>query len=179
MLRRRIDEMSNEEYQGLMRRPGAEARERLIGGAARDDRDKLVRIMGDTDDAELPALLADLGGHDVDGIVRALDAADAERDRPSVIFAYTIKGWRLPFAGDALNHSALMTSEQMAALAEKLGVEWRRPVGRASRPTRQKAGCWRSEASCCGGRAGRLAQRSASASTARAATSAAGRGVGA
>ena len=121
-LRRRIDEMPNEEYQGLIRRSGAETRERLLAGAEVDYRDKLARSLRDVSDSALPGLLADLGGHDVDGIVRALDAADAERDRPSVIFAYTIKGWRLPFAGDPLNHSAMLSSEQVAALAEKLGV---------------------------------------------------------
>ena len=49
---------------------------------------------------------ADLGGHDPAELERAFRAADAETTRPTVIFAYTIKGWRLPFAGDSLNHSA-------------------------------------------------------------------------
>ena len=55
-LRRRIDEMPNEEYQGLIRRPGAEARERLLAGAAADYRDKLARTLRDVSDADLPTL---------------------------------------------------------------------------------------------------------------------------
>ena len=33
-----------------------------------------------------------------------------------MLFAYTIKGWGLPFAGDPLNHSALLTDDQIDAL---------------------------------------------------------------
>ena len=29
-------------------------------------------------------------------------------DRPSVVFAYTVKGWGLPIAGNPRNHSALL-----------------------------------------------------------------------
>ena len=42
--------------------------------------------------------------------------------------AYTVKGWGLPFAGDPLNHSQLLTQTQMDALREKFGIadgdEW-------------------------------------------------------
>ena len=42
-LRERIDDMENEEYQVLIRRPGPELRERLLEGAAADRRDDLAR----------------------------------------------------------------------------------------------------------------------------------------
>ncbi|MBX3029794.1 MAG: pyruvate dehydrogenase [Chloroflexi bacterium] len=122
-LRRRIDDMPNEEYQGLIRRSGAEIRSRVVDGADAADRDDLATALGDTDDGDLPRLLADLGGHDIESLVRVLDQADADRDRPSVVFAYTIKGWMLPFAGDPLNHSAMLTADQVAALAPALGVD--------------------------------------------------------
>ncbi len=123
VLRRRIDEMSNEEYQALLRIPGAEARDRLVGGAAADDRDALIGLTGDVDDAGLTALLADLGGHDHSSLARLLAMGDTEPDRPTVVFAYTIKGWKLPFAGDAANHAAIMSSDQVAALAPTLAVD--------------------------------------------------------
>jgi pyruvate dehydrogenase E1 component len=122
-LRRRIDDMPNEEYQALIRRPGAEMRARVVDGAAKADRDDLVRTLSATDDAGLPRLISDLGGHDIESLVRVLDAADAERDHPSVVFAYTIKGWMLPFAGDPLNHSAMLTADQIAELAPLLGAD--------------------------------------------------------
>jgi pyruvate dehydrogenase E1 component len=121
-LRERIDDMTNEEYQALIRLPGPDARERLVAEAPEEARDDLARVVGDVPDAGLTALLADLGGHDHAMLSRMLAAADADPGRPSVVFAYTIKGWRLPFAGDALNHSALMMAEQVRTLAPTLGA---------------------------------------------------------
>src|SRR5262245_63592271 len=69
-LRQRIDDMPNEEYQTLIRMPGATARERLLAGIPRKERDALVRALGPTSDEELPALLADLGGPPVHSLLR-------------------------------------------------------------------------------------------------------------
>jgi pyruvate dehydrogenase E1 component len=122
-LRQRIDDMDNEEYQVLIRRPGDDARVSLIEGAPPALRDALARVVADVPDAELPGLLADLGGHDLEALERALRDADRETGRPTVLFAYTIKGWRLPFAGDSINHSALLRAEQIEALAGPLGAD--------------------------------------------------------
>ena len=89
-LRRRIDDMANEEYQVLIRRPGAEARARTIDGAPAADRDD-AQALASLDDADVPAVLADLGGHDPETLLRTLATADADRSRPSVLFAYTVK----------------------------------------------------------------------------------------
>jgi pyruvate dehydrogenase E1 component len=121
VLRQRIDAMTNEEYQVLIRKDGTETRARLLDGVAAPDRDCLARSIADVPDDVLPGILADLGGHDVDEIVSALDAADGDPSRPSVIFAYTIKGWGLPFAGDTLNHSAHLSTEQIETLKRTLG----------------------------------------------------------
>jgi pyruvate dehydrogenase E1 component len=40
-----------------------------------------------------------------------------------VIFAYTIKAWSLPTEGHPANHSALLTAEQWAELAQALGAD--------------------------------------------------------
>lgn len=126
-LRRRIDAMPNEEYQVLIRLPGDELRRRLVDGAG-DDREALERVVAATPDAELPALIADLGGHDLADLLAAFAEADADPTRPAVLFAYTIKGWGLPIAGDALNHSALLSPRQLEQVREQLGVpageEW-------------------------------------------------------
>ena len=122
-LRERIDDMENEEYQILIRRPGAEALAALIEGAPATRRDVLARHVEDVPDGELTGLLADLGGHDQAELARVLRASDAETARPTVIFAYTIKGWRLPFAGDSLNHSAHLGVEQVEALCLALGAD--------------------------------------------------------
>jgi pyruvate dehydrogenase E1 component len=122
-LRRAIDDMPNEAYQSLIRRDGTEIRQRLLEGAPAADRDGLATVLAPVPDADLRATLADLGGHDIAALVNAFDAADADRSRPSVVFAYTIKGWGLPFAGDPMNHSAQLTTEQVDALGERLGID--------------------------------------------------------
>ena len=120
-VRRRIDEMSNEEYQALIRLPGEQLRSRLIGERA--DAAEIRRAVAEVPDEALPGLVADLAGHDLAELLAAFQAAGAVTDQPTVLFAYTIKGWGLPFAGDPLNHSALATPAQIEQLREKLGVE--------------------------------------------------------
>ena len=128
-LRRAIDEMSNEEYQTLIRLNGAALRPRLIRRDGVDNAD-IARAIKDIPDDELPGVLANLAGHDLGDLVAAIDDGLAPNDRPAVLFAYTIKGWGLPFAGDALNHSALLNPNQLDPLRERLGVpagqEWAR-----------------------------------------------------
>ncbi len=110
-LRERIDAMPNEEYQRLLRAEAPELRTRLeVGGLPEDD-------------LELLAALRDLGGHDLGALVSAFRAADGVRDRPSIVFAYTIKGWRLPTEGHPANHSALLNGEQFTELAATLGAD--------------------------------------------------------
>src|SRR3954463_9700984 len=135
-LRARIDAMPNEEYQRLLRAAASELR---------------TRIEGPGDDLGAPELLAtfrDLGGHDLAGLLDGYRQADAVRDRPSVIFAYTIKGWTLPTEGHPANHSALLTQDQYRALAEQLHEDCEDPW----RPF--AAGC--PEAELCAAAAARL-----------------------
>jgi len=126
-LRQCIDEMSNEDYQHLIALPGAEGRKRL-GELAGAHRAGVLSVVSGVSDEELPTVLSNLGGHDLQALTRALDIAGQDLSRPTVLFAYTIKGWGLPIAGDPLNHSKLLTPEQMSALQETLNVafgqEW-------------------------------------------------------
>jgi pyruvate dehydrogenase E1 component len=126
-LRQRIDDMSNEEYQALIRLPGHELRPRLCDDpTGRGDR--IARVIADIPDAELPAVLSNLGGHDLAELFDVLAQADASVGKPTIIFAYTIKGWGLPIAGHPHNHSMLLTAEQIEALRVAHGIapgaEW-------------------------------------------------------
>ena len=96
-LRRRIDEMPNEEYQRLLRSGAGELRERLPGSGRGRARARPADRRADDD--ELLRAIRDLGGHDLGDLLDAFAQADAVTDRPSVIFAYTIKAWRLRDAG--------------------------------------------------------------------------------
>ena len=116
-----IDEMSNAEYQMLLTLDGGAIRAALLDwGRARGA--SMDGLLGGLPAPEVKALFADLGGHDLRGILEAFAEADALRDRPVVIVAYTIKGWSLPIAGDPLNHSMLLTAKQIAAVQAELGV---------------------------------------------------------
>jgi pyruvate dehydrogenase E1 component len=120
-LRRRLDQMSNEEYQRLLRLTSAEVRERLPGSGR--GRREIERLIAGVDDGDLAAAIRDLGGHDLATLIDAYEQADAVTDRPSAIIAYTIKAWRLPTAGHPANHSALLSVEQWESLAADLGVD--------------------------------------------------------
>jgi pyruvate dehydrogenase E1 component len=125
-LRTRIDEMSNPEYQRLLRCPPAEMRARLPGrGPAAP---QLTRLIADLDDVALATAFANLGGHDLAALDQAFDAIDDSR--PTVVFAYTIKGHGLPIQGHPQNHSALLTVGQMERLAADLGADYANPWAR-------------------------------------------------
>ncbi len=124
-LRRRIDRMSNEEYQRLLRADPEELRVRLPREGS--DRGDVRRILADLDDRELHAAVCDLGGHDLGKLLDAYREADAVTDRPSVIFAYTVKGWKLPVEGHPGNHSALLRTQQWEQLAVELGADAQDP----------------------------------------------------
>ncbi len=121
-----IDAMANEAYQELFGLSPAEAKRKLLIGA-----DAAVRNIADSmSDDELQHLVTDLGGHDLGLLVDTFRSCDAEVDRPSVVFAYTIKGHGLPMAGDPMNHSALLSSDQIDEFRASLGLttktEWDR-----------------------------------------------------
>jgi pyruvate dehydrogenase E1 component len=123
-LRAWLDRMPNEQYQSAFGLPDDQARARFLAGAPADVAEFLARF----DDAECASLIRDLGGHDPDQLLSAFASCDAVTDRPSVVFAYTVKGWGLPTAGNPRNHSALLTGEQMDSLRATVGLtvadEW-------------------------------------------------------
>lgn len=125
-LRRHIDAMSNEEYQSLFAYQGSDLRERFLAGAD----PAVAKSVVDVPDADLGRLVHNLGGHDLPTLVDRYRRCDDETDRPSVVLAYTIKGWGLPMAGDPLNHAALLTAQQIDSFRSSLGLdaatEWSR-----------------------------------------------------
>src|SRR5207249_7711405 len=127
-LERRLEAMSNAEYQRLLRLAPAAVRKALVTGPGGKADATLDRLLARTGDDEVAALVGDLGGHDLAAILAALDEAETERARPSVILAHTIKGWGLPLAGDPLNHTMLLTQSQIDELRASLGIregrEW-------------------------------------------------------
>ncbi|MEB3068564.1 transketolase-like TK C-terminal-containing protein [[Mycobacterium] vasticus] len=122
-LRTRLLEMPNPEYQRLLRCSPETLRARLPGAGA--EAGEIARLIADLDDATLARAISDLGGHDL----RALRAAYAQIDdtRPTVIIAYTVKGYGLPSQGHPQNHSSLLTVEQFHRLAADLDADPDKP----------------------------------------------------
>ncbi|HEY1488922.1 MAG TPA: pyruvate dehydrogenase [Micromonosporaceae bacterium] len=134
-LRRRLDEMPNQEYQRLLRCTPSQLRERLIGTV--QDTTAMRGVIDGLDDATLTAALRNLGGHDFATLGAVFDEIDDAR--PTVIFAYTIKGYGLATEGHPQNHSSMLSLPQLTALAQRVGVSveapWQRfdaasPAGR-------------------------------------------------
>jgi pyruvate dehydrogenase E1 component len=123
-LRHRIDAMPNPEYQRLLRCDPAELRRRLPAGDEQRDQ-ALAGLIAGLDDPTLTAAIRNLGGHDLSSLNEAFAAIDD--DRPTLILAYTIKGYGLPIEGHPQNHSALLTAGQMRELAEHLGTDADQP----------------------------------------------------
>jgi pyruvate dehydrogenase E1 component len=125
-LRDWIDAMPNEHYQSLFGLAPAELRGRFLDGAPAE----VSQFCADYPDGELATLVTDLAGHDLGSLLDSFAQCDAEKDRPSVVFVYTVKGWGLPIAGNPRNHSALLTSEQIDEMRTRLGLtpetEWDR-----------------------------------------------------
>ena len=125
-LKARIDGMSNPEYQRMLRYPPTELRAHLPGDGPGSS--AIRELLAEVADADMPRIIAGLGGHDLGGLIDAFGEIDDTR--PTVIFAYTIKGNGLPSAGHPQNHSNLLTSEQLSGVAERLGESvddpWRR-----------------------------------------------------
>jgi pyruvate dehydrogenase E1 component len=123
VLRRRIDEMENPEYQRLLRYPAAELRARVTGSGR--GAEAITRLLQEVDDDLLHRAVRNLGGHDLGALRQTFGHIDDTR--PTVIFAYTVKGYGLASEGHPQNHSSLMTADQLTELADRLGMSREAP----------------------------------------------------
>ncbi len=114
-----IDSMPNEAYQELFGLEPAEVRRKFLVGAD----PSVQRFAQGCEDEQLKSLITDLGGHDLGLLTDTFRSCDADADRPSVVFAYTIKGHGLAMAGDPMNHSALLSPDQIDAFRASAGLD--------------------------------------------------------
>ncbi|MBY6410287.1 pyruvate dehydrogenase [Rhodococcus sp. BP-252] len=125
-LRRRILDMPNPEYQRLLRCTADQVRDRLPGGGP--DAAAIAEVIADVEDATLVESIRNLGGHDLDALREAYSRIDDTR--PTVIIAYTVKGFGLPTQGHPQNHSSLLSIDEYEELARTLGTDASSPWGR-------------------------------------------------
>ena len=117
-----LDSLPNADHSALLYQGGSAWRARLeadLGKAA-------AAFLSAYDDDALGALMSDLGGHCIETLVEAFDAA--QDDIPTLFIAWTVKGFGLPFAGHKDNHAGLMNPKQAHALRDGMGIaegdEW-------------------------------------------------------
>jgi pyruvate dehydrogenase E1 component len=124
-LRDWIERCPNQLYSALTFQGGAAWRRRLLDEIG--DQGPVTALIERRTDAELAALMGNLGGHDLDSLAEAFAAASGH-DRPTLFICYTIKGHGLPLAGHKDNHAGLMTPTQMETFRASMGVrpghEW-------------------------------------------------------
>ena len=84
-------------------------------------------ILDTLDDAELEAVITDLGGHDTEVLVEALLKSKYDTDSPTIIVAHTVKGWGMDMYAAPGNHSDLLKREELDRLIEEDGMDAERP----------------------------------------------------
>jgi len=119
-----IDNCPNPLYSALVFAGGAAWRKRLNDEIG--DQGDVSRLIEKRSDAELAALMNNLGGHDLPALLDAFN--NAKSDKPTCFICYTVKGFGLPMAGHKDNHAGLMTPAQMDAYRTaqnvREGHEW-------------------------------------------------------
>ncbi|MCZ8261934.1 MAG: transketolase [Beijerinckiaceae bacterium] len=132
VLRNWINTCPNQLYSALTFQGGAAWRKRLNDEIG--DQGPVSRLIESRSDAELAALMGNLGGHDMPSLIEAFDSA-SRHDRPTLFICYTIKGFGLPLAGHKDNHAGLMTEAQMEGFRKAAGIrpghEWDKWEGAA------------------------------------------------
>ncbi|HET6970291.1 MAG TPA: transketolase, partial [Phenylobacterium sp.] len=127
-----IEACSNAEYAARTYPGGAAWRARLTRAIGREP--GVRALLESFDDAALHRLMIGLGGHCIETLTEAFDAA--QDDTPTLFIAYTVKGFGLPLQGHKDNHAGLMTPSQVEALRQTMGVpqgeEWEPLAGLAA-----------------------------------------------
>ncbi|MBA3667987.1 MAG: transketolase [Sphingomonas sp.] len=117
-----LDALPNADFAALSFQGGAAWRARIDADLGK----KAAPFLNAHDDIALDGLMNNLGGHCMESLVEAFDAA--QDDVPTLFVAWTIKGFGLPFAGHKDNHSGLMNPTQAHAMRDAMGIaegeEW-------------------------------------------------------
>jgi pyruvate dehydrogenase E1 component len=74
--------------------------------------------------------LRSLGGHDLEQIIKAMEASKKSTNRPTIIIAHTLKGWGLEMEAQSANHSALPSRDEMKNLRKETGLKENEFFGR-------------------------------------------------
>ena len=119
LMKHAIDDMPNELYQRLLRK--SEALREWLPKSVKDSL-SMEKLISDFDEERLYDIFSNLGGHDFYCLDKAFKQASKSK-KPTVIFAYTLKGWNLPSVGDPQNHSVILNDSQINELSSNLNID--------------------------------------------------------
>ncbi len=98
ILRKRMNEVVDGDYQNYKAKGGAYTREHFFGKSP-----ELMNMVAHLSDDDIYKL--NRGGHDSEKVYAAYDAAVNHKNQPVVILAKTVKGYGMGVSGEALNYS--------------------------------------------------------------------------
>lgn len=88
---------------------------------------KLKSFLKNLSPENLQKAYVNLGGHDIEKLVEVFRHAKSNPRRPTLVVPYTIKGHGLACQAMSGNHSAMPEEEELVAMAEKLGLDFKVP----------------------------------------------------
>jgi len=118
LLRQRMSELVDGEFQNYNAKDGAYLREHFFGKYA-----ELKAMVADLSDLQLKALLT--GGHDPRKVYAAYQAAIDHKGKPTVILAKTVKGFGMGVAGEGMNvthQTKKMSAEALYSFRERFSL---------------------------------------------------------
>ncbi len=118
LLRRRMEEAVDGEYQSFKAKGGAYTREHFFG-----KHPELLELVANMSDDEIALL--NRGGHDSLKVWNAYASAMTHKGRPTVILAKTVKGYGMGKAGEALNvthQQKKMDDEALQAFRDRFNI---------------------------------------------------------
>lgn len=86
------------------------------------DHSSLKKFLDNVSDDELYRAFRDMGGHDFDVLIQALEESKENPRQPTLIVAHTIKGFGLKMAATQGNHSSLPSKDEVAKLRDIEGI---------------------------------------------------------
>jgi pyruvate dehydrogenase E1 component len=111
--------ISDYELQVLLQfKAGKEMREELISKHSAP-----VKFLKSISDEELFEAVRDLGGHDLQAMVEAMELSKKSVRNPTMIIAHTLKGWGLKMAATPGNHSSLPEADEVDELRKRQGID--------------------------------------------------------
>ena len=109
----------------LQIKDGAALREELL-----KNHSQLGNFLERLSDQQVFDAVHDMGGHDFETLIEAMEASKKNTRRPTMIIAHTLKGWGLNMAATPGNHSALPTDKEVAELKSSIGIDSEEPFVR-------------------------------------------------